>query len=68
MDEEHAVKRHFQTLIRDDSGQDMIEYALVSTLLALSALAVLRSYNVHIISSLNALGNQLTNALQPAGH
>jgi pilus assembly protein Flp/PilA len=57
------VKRLFQALIRDDSGQDLIEYALVSAVLALSALAVLRSYNVHIISSLNGLGNQLTNAI-----
>jgi pilus assembly protein Flp/PilA len=57
------MKRLFQDLIRDDSGQDMIEYALVSTLLALSLLAVLRSYNVHIVSSLNGLGNQLTNAI-----
>jgi Flp pilus assembly pilin Flp len=57
------VKRLFHALIREDSGQDMIEYALVSTLLALSLLAVLRSYNVHIVNSLNGLGNQLTNAI-----
>jgi pilus assembly protein Flp/PilA len=57
------VKRLIQALIRDDSGQDMIEYVLVSALLALCLLAVLRSYNVNIISSLNGLGNQLTNAI-----
>lgn len=57
------MKQLFQALIREDSGQDMIEYALVSTLLALSLLAVIRSYNLHIINSLNGLGNQLTNAI-----
>jgi pilus assembly protein Flp/PilA len=62
------VKRFFQNLLRDDSGQDLIEYALVSAVLDLSALAVLRSYNVNITNSLNGLGNQLTNALRPAGH
>jgi pilus assembly protein Flp/PilA len=68
MDGREHVKRLFETLIRDDSGQDMIEYALVSTLLALSSMAVLRSYNVHIINSLGGVGSQLTNAIQPAGH
>jgi pilus assembly protein Flp/PilA len=63
---EEYVKRLFHTLIRDDSGQDMIEYALVAAVLGLSTIAVLRSYNVHIISSLNDLGSQLANALQPS--
>jgi pilus assembly protein Flp/PilA len=62
LNEEH-VKPLFQALIRDDSGQDMIEYALVSTLLALSLLAVIRAYNVDIKGSFNGLGNGLTNAM-----
>lgn len=57
------MKRLFQALIRDDSGQDMIEYALVSTLIAISLLAVIRSYNVNIKGAFNGLGNSLTNAI-----
>ncbi|MDP9049652.1 MAG: Flp family type IVb pilin [Acidobacteriota bacterium] len=57
------MKPLIQALIRDDSGQDMIEYALVSTLLALSLLAVIRAYNVDIKGSFNGLGNGLTNAM-----
>ena len=61
------LRLFFQALLRDDSGQDLIEYALVSTLLALSVLAVLRSYNINVINSLNGVGNQLTQAIRPAG-
>jgi pilus assembly protein Flp/PilA len=56
------VKRLFQSLLHEDSGQDMIEYVLLSALIALSSLAVIRAYNVDIKGSLNYVGNQLTNA------
>jgi pilus assembly protein Flp/PilA len=57
------MKQLIKNLVREDSGQDMIEYALVSTLLALSLLAVIRSYNLHIGNTLNGLGTSLTNAI-----
>ena len=57
------MKQLLKNLVCEDSGQDMIEYALVSTLLALSLLAVIRSYNLHIGTALNGLGTSLTNAI-----
>ncbi len=57
------MKQILRNLVRDDSGQDMIEYALVSTLLALSLLAVIRSYNVHVVNIFSGLGTSLTNAI-----
>lgn len=57
------MKQILKNLVRDDSGQDMIEYALVSTLLALSLLAVIRSYNVHVVNIFGGIGTSLTNAI-----
>lgn len=57
------MKQLLKNLVREDSGQDMIEYALVSALLALSSLAVIRAYNVSIKGAFNGLGNSLTNAI-----
>ena len=59
------MKQFLKRLVQEDSGQDMIEYVLVSTLLALSLLAVIRSYNVNMQGTLNGLGNALTKALLP---
>jgi Flp pilus assembly pilin Flp len=57
------MKQLLKNLVHEDSGQDVIEYVLLSTLIALSSLAVIRAYNVDIKGSLNGLGNSLTNAI-----
>jgi pilus assembly protein Flp/PilA len=57
------MKQLLKSLVHEDSGQDMIEYALVSALLALSLLAVIRAYNVSLKGAFNGLGNSLTNAI-----
>lgn len=62
MSSKHLIRR-LRDLFQDESGQDTIEYVLVATLLALSAMAVLRAYNVHVVNTLNGLGNQLTKAI-----
>jgi Flp pilus assembly pilin Flp len=58
------MKQLLKNLAREDSGQDMIEYVLVSALLALSSMAVLRAYNVDMKGTLNGLGTSLTNAIK----
>jgi pilus assembly protein Flp/PilA len=58
------MKQFLKNLVREESGQDMIEYALVSTLLGLSVLAVLRAYNFNIAASFGGLGTSLTNAIK----
>jgi Flp pilus assembly pilin Flp len=61
------MKRFFKKLAREESGQDVIEYVLVSTLLALSMLAVLRSYNIDIQGSLNGVAGTLTRSVSHQG-
>jgi pilus assembly protein Flp/PilA len=46
-------------LFNDDSGQDLIEYALVAALLALSALAAMSPLANKIANEFNTVGNSL---------
>jgi pilus assembly protein Flp/PilA len=46
-------------LLNDNSGQDLIEYALVATLIALSAIAALGTLKNKIDNEFNAVGNSL---------
>jgi pilus assembly protein Flp/PilA len=50
-------------LAAEDSGQDLIEYALVAAIVSLSAAAVLRGMTNKIGNSLNYIGTTLTGAL-----
>jgi pilus assembly protein Flp/PilA len=57
------MKHLLQDLISDDSGQDLIEYALVAALVGLGAVASMKSLSNAIGSAFNGVGNQLTNAV-----
>jgi len=57
------MKQLIARLLTEDSGQDMIEYALIATLVALSITAVLRNYSTNVKSVFNNIGNTLTNAV-----
>ena len=46
---------------KDDSGQDLIEYALVAGLLALGAVVAMGRLSNTIGTAFNAVGNSLTN-------
>jgi len=61
------MKQLFKRLVREDSGQDVIEYVLVSALLGLSSLAVMRAYNVNMQGTLNGLAGAVTRAVSPRG-
>lgn len=55
-----------QLLVRlatEDSGQDLIEYALVAAIVALSVTAALRGMSTKIGTTLNSVGTSLTNAV-----
>jgi pilus assembly protein Flp/PilA len=58
-----AVTLALRDLLHDDSGQDLIEYALVAALVALGAVAAMRGLKNSIGNSFNAVGNSLTNAV-----
>lgn len=47
-------------LIRDESGQDLIEYALVVALIALAATAGMTSVATKISAAFTSIGNKLT--------
>ena len=49
-------------LWHDDSGQDLIEYALVAALVGLGALAAMKGLKNSIDNTFNGVGNSLTNA------
>jgi pilus assembly protein Flp/PilA len=49
--------------VADESGQDMIEYALIAALLGLSVATVLRNFSNDIKGDFTGIGNSLTNAV-----
>lgn len=53
------MKKLLKNLVVEDSGQDLIEYALVASVLALSALAAMGSLSNKISNEFNMIGNSL---------
>jgi pilus assembly protein Flp/PilA len=56
------MKHFLSILMTDESGQDLIEYALVAALIALGSVAVLKGLSNSIGTSFNGVGTSLTNA------
>jgi pilus assembly protein Flp/PilA len=52
----------FVDMMRDESGQDLIEYAIVAGLIGLGAVVSMGGLSTKIKTAFNAIGNQLTNA------
>ena len=50
-------------LQRDESGQDLIEYALIAALIALAAVASLKTVGTGVVGALNKVATQLNSAL-----
>jgi pilus assembly protein Flp/PilA len=50
-------------LLREDSGQDLIEYALVAALIGLGATAAMGTLATTIGSAFGSVGTKLTSAL-----
>jgi pilus assembly protein Flp/PilA len=48
-----------QSLLIEDSGQDLIEYALIAALIAIAAIAAMRGLTNKINNEFNAIGNSL---------
>ena len=53
-------KQIMSALLRDESGQDLIEYALVAALLGLGAVASMKTLANTCSNAFNAIGNSLT--------
>jgi pilus assembly protein Flp/PilA len=57
------MKPSIQKFIADDSGQDLIEYALVAALVGLGAVAAMKGLSNSIGNTFNSVGSSLTNAV-----
>jgi pilus assembly protein Flp/PilA len=57
------LKQLFLVLWRDESGQDLIEYALVAALIGLGATASMKTLATTIGTALAGVGTKLTNAV-----
>jgi len=56
------MKQLLKNLATEDSGQDLIEYALVAALVGLGAVASITTLKNTISNTFNSVGTQLTNA------
>ncbi len=54
------IQQLFCKLLRDESGQDLIEYALVAALVGLGATATMRTLATSIGTALTGIGTRLT--------
>ena len=53
----------FATLLQDESGQDLIEYALVAGLIGLGAVVAMTTLSTTIGSAFASVGTKLTAAV-----
>jgi len=58
-----SVRQLLMKLATEDSGQDLIEYALVAALVGLGAVASISGLANSIESNFNSIGSALTNAV-----
>ncbi|HEV2275783.1 MAG TPA: Flp family type IVb pilin [Acidobacteriaceae bacterium] len=57
------AKKILSRLWKDESGQDLIEYALVAGLIALGAVVAMGTLGDTIKNSFDTVGSELTNAI-----
>ncbi len=57
------LQQIFSDLLWDESGQDLIEYALVAALIALGATASMKTLATTIGTALTGVGTRLTGAI-----
>jgi pilus assembly protein Flp/PilA len=58
------ILRLSQRILSDESGQDLIEYALIAALISLAAIATLKTLATAIESVFTAIQTQLSTAIQ----
>jgi pilus assembly protein Flp/PilA len=57
------MKKFLLKLHQDESGQDLIEYALVAALIAFAAVAAMQTLASQINNAFSTIGSKLTSAL-----
>jgi pilus assembly protein Flp/PilA len=53
----------FNNLLQDESGQDLIEYALVAGLVGLAAVGAMSGLSTKISNAFNSVGSSLTSSV-----
>jgi len=56
------IKQIMKNLVVEESGQDLIEYALVAALVGLGSVASMQTLATNIANAFNGVGTQLANA------
>ncbi len=56
-------KKLFLSLLQDESGQDLIEYALVAGLVGLAAVGAMSGLSTKISNAFNSVGSSLTSSV-----
>ena len=54
-----STKQLMKNLLNDESGQDLIEYALVAAVIALGAIAAMQGLAGQIGNAMNNVGNKV---------
>ncbi len=54
------MKHHLSNFVNDESGQDLIEYALVAAIVALGAITSMKSLSGIIGNTFNSIGTSLS--------
>lgn len=57
------TKALFLSLLRDESGQDLIEYALVAGLIGLAAVTAMSGLGTKITNAFSSVGSSLASAV-----
>jgi len=57
------LSTRFGRLFSDESGQDLVEYALVVALIALASIVMMRNLATSIATTLGSIGARLTGAV-----
>jgi pilus assembly protein Flp/PilA len=57
------MKQLLNNLIAEESGQDLIEYALVAALVGLGSVAAMQGLASSIANTFSGIGNALTNSV-----
>jgi pilus assembly protein Flp/PilA len=59
----NVVNRSISSFLQDESGQDIVEYALVAVLIGLGATAAMSTLASSISTALSGIGNRLTTSI-----
>jgi Flp pilus assembly pilin Flp len=57
------MKQALQKLLRGESGQDLIEYALAAAMIAMSAVAAMSALASNISNTFSAVGSGLSSTM-----